>query len=101
MNYLILCLIGQNGTSCGNGTGYANSCYIFVNSWENDTSASAHCASMGYHLVTITSAGENQFVTDLIKTAMGNPNSKWNIELPCIFVVEILLNEITKLALES
>ena len=45
---------------------YAGSCYRLVDDAANWTVAQAVCECLGFHLVTISSAGENQFVTDLV-----------------------------------
>jgi len=52
---------------CDTGVTFANSCYFPGNTSADWTTAKAHCEGQGYHLVTITSAEENQFVTDLVK----------------------------------
>jgi len=46
---------------------YADSCYYLVNNTATWTEAYETCLYSGAHLVTLSSAGENQFVTELVK----------------------------------
>jgi len=45
---------------------YGSSCYYNEPSIVLRPEAEAACAALGYHLLTITSAEENQFVTDYL-----------------------------------
>jgi len=65
-------------SSCENGSVYAGSCYVLATGTGTWTAAQADCATFGYHLVTITSAEENQFVTDLVKTVYNGKHGNSN-----------------------
>jgi len=57
---------------CDIGVQYENSCYFLTSKFMNWTAASAECENNGSHLVTVTTAGENQFVTSLLKAHFPN-----------------------------
>jgi len=51
---------------------FVQSCYRLFNSWKLGDAATATCESIGHHMLTITSAEENRFVTDLVKEVYGS-----------------------------
>ena len=55
---------------------YNGNYYKLFNAAQTWSQAKASCESEGGHLVTITSAGENSFVLNLIKSH-GTKNSYW------------------------
>jgi len=62
---------------CGSGARFGKSCYQLVTSYELWEAATAHCDSIGHHMLTITSAEENRFVTDLVKEVYGTASMRW------------------------
>ena len=76
---------------CKLGERYGLSCYYLVNETMDWVSAKNNCEMHGYHLVTITSAGENDFVARLVQKQMGMFNVREKIygyqkSLPQIYI---------------
>src|SRR5262249_15617994 len=61
-------------------TQFSGHAYMTVHLTKSASSAGAHCASFGYHLVTIDDVKENDFIKGLVKSmvdAKGGDPSSW------------------------
>jgi len=76
---------------------FGQSCYRLFTSWKLGDAATAHCESIGHHMLTITSAEENRFVTDLVKEVYGSAGI-WFVKLKNICDKDSFLSTFVKCA---
>ncbi|XP_025102465.1 C-type lectin domain family 4 member M-like [Pomacea canaliculata] len=66
--FAFLLLHECSGQTCPNDwTYYEGSCYLFVNDNTNWYNSKTICETLRSHLVEVTSAAENNFVTNIVK----------------------------------
>ncbi|KAK7933318.1 hypothetical protein WMY93_004214 [Mugilogobius chulae] len=68
----------EGNQGCAEGwTKFGSRCFKLINEKITWFDAEKSCHSLGANLASIHSAEENDFITDLIKTATGSDPSTW------------------------